>query len=107
MSIGWRGTVGFTVKSAKRTQFFSELNFTTQNYSPTKGEITKFSNDWGNQLPNLSHEQKNFEFEKTVTQDDSDPTNYNRTKELFPFSSFTLMVGLRYSFRNKELSTNN
>lgn len=102
VSIGLRGTVGFIVNNTKRMQFFTEMNFATQNYSPTKGEITRYSDDWGNQLPTLSSEEKNFKFERTVTQRDSDPANYTRTKVLFPLSSLALMVGVRYSFKSND-----
>ena len=70
-------------------------------YSPTKGEITESSYNGVSDLADMTTNDKMIDFVDKVTYDNT-PTNdgapAQELKETYPFSSFGINIGLKYSF---------
>ncbi|MBK5277425.1 MAG: hypothetical protein JJE09_01040 [Bacteroidia bacterium] len=96
LSIGFKGGFGIDVPIGEKTNFFTELVFTSMSYYPKEGTAT---------YSNGSSQQKiAFAREVTSTYNFSSPSNPDSSKELrmsMPFGSIALNVGLKLLLKKK------
>jgi hypothetical protein len=71
------------------------------NYSPKKGEVTKYTKNGEDILSSLSKSEREIEYVDHLSGNSNDFNPDETGKNLvlqFPFSSIGLSVGFRYSF---------
>jgi hypothetical protein len=99
MGVGCTSGIGVNFELSKSMSFFGEINVIAMSYSPKIGEITKYSVDGVDQLPDLTTADKEIEFVDEITVDyKNDRTENQPSQELsqsLPFSSTSINFGIR------------
>jgi hypothetical protein len=102
LAIGLNATIGALYAFNKKTGVFLELASTSMSYSPKKRVLTAYTIDGDDMLATgrFSLSSTETEYVKEVGHTDNDvktnSTLANRVK--YPFSSFEIKLGLRFSF---------
>jgi len=85
-----------------KMSLFGEFALISMSYAPTKSEITLYTEDGVDKLPELKTSEKmtifmdNYSFSWSETHSDSQPQQ--KFKQKFQFGSFGLNIGLKYYF---------
>jgi hypothetical protein len=101
IALGFMGAVGAKFKLSDNMSLFAELNTINQSYAPKKGELTEYSFNGTDRLPNLNTYQKEVEFVDKITYDGSYPPTSEPRKELkqkLPLGSVGINFGLEIRF---------
>ena len=99
IGFGLTSGIGANYSLSEMISLFGELNMVNMSYAPQKGEITEFTNNGVNILPDLTTKQKETEFLKEYTTSasnpipDSQPSQTLRQK--MPFGSIGLNIGVK------------
>ena len=101
IATGFTTTIGASYALNDKISLFGDLNFVNMSYSPTKGMITKYTEDGVDLLPSLDPIDKEIQFVDSYVEDDNiQPSITEPTKALkikFPFSSAGIHIGLKYT----------
>lgn len=98
ISLGFSGALGADFMLSDNIGLFAELGVITQSWAPKKGELTKYEVDGVDKLGEMDTYDKEIEFvdsysESSGSVDENSPMK--RLKMYFPFSSFSINVGIR------------
>ena len=107
LSIGFMGAIGIEVPLGGSCKFFTELNFISQSWAPTKGKITKFTVDGIDKLSTLNTRQKETDYVSSYSYSSGqyDPNQPSKSlKTYLPMSSIGLNVGLHLMLGKKHES---
>jgi len=94
-ALGVKGSLGLVFNTGKMIQFFTEIQFASMSYAPSKGKIVSYDIDGENMMDFLTDEEKSFRFEEGITLYGGEPENYNRVKNPLPFGSIGIQAGIR------------
>ena len=101
IATGFTTTIGASYALNDKISLFGDLNFVNMSYSPTKGMITKYTEDGVDLLPSLDPIDKEIQFVDSYVEDDNiQPSITEPTKALkikFPFSSAGIHIGIKYT----------
>lgn len=105
MALGLNSAVGVQFVFSDILGMFAEINMVNMSYAPTKGEITEFTDNGIDQLPNMTVSDKEFEFVNEITHSyEADPPEESQPTEMlkykYPFGSVGVHVGLVISLGN-------
>jgi outer membrane protein W len=98
-SFGFHGAIGITYMVSDKLGIFGELAGYYQQASPSKGEMTKNSDNGIDQLPKMNTQDKMITYQSSF----SDDANSNKGNPLVkltthnPFSSFGFNIGIHFS----------
>ncbi len=99
-AVGFHSAVGLEVGSQK-AKFFGEVSYIGLSYEPTRGETELFTVNGQDVMSQAPTYLKEFEVVEERTVSDTDPvvqtSPSKRMKQTFPFSSFGLNVGFRFT----------
>lgn len=94
-ALGVKGSLGLVFNTGKMVQFFTEIQFASMSYAPSKGKIVSYDIDGQSMMDYFPNEEKSFRFEEGITLVDGEPENYNRMKDPLPFGSIGIQAGIR------------
>ena len=101
VSLGFVARPGVRFALSDQFALFAEASIIASNYVPTKGEVTAFTVNGEDQLPNLTRSQKEVEFVDKLMYDsntlENPDTPQQQTKNSFAFSSIGLQIGGRFT----------
>jgi hypothetical protein len=101
IATGFTTTIGASVALNDKISFFGDLNLVNMSYSPTKGVLTKYTEDGLDLLPSFDLIDKEIQFVDSYVEDDNvQPAITEPAKALkmkFPFSSCGLYFGIKYT----------
>lgn len=101
-AFGGSASIGVSVSIMKNLSILGECNMINLSYAPTKGEITKFTQNNNDLLPGLTTKEKETDFVDKYSyyyynpSPDDQPAKELKTK--YPFGSIGFNVGLQYKF---------
>lgn len=105
LSLGANAVLGALYQFNKKTGIFLEMQVTAMAYSPKERELTAYTINGNNELAadKFPRRARVTEYVKEVTTSSSEPDNDPTlstlaTKIKYPFSTFALNLGLRFSF---------
>jgi hypothetical protein len=98
---GFTTTIGASYALNDKISLFGDLNLVNMSYSPTKGTITKYTEDGVDLLPSFDPIDKEIQFVDSYVEDDNiQPSITEPAKALkikFPFSSAGIHIGIKYT----------
>ena len=99
ISFGLTSGIGANFSLSDMLSLFGELNMVNMSYAPKKGEVTEFTSNGINQLPDLTTKQKETEFLKEFTVSTANPTPDSQPRQALsqkmPFGSVGLNIGVK------------
>ncbi len=102
LAFGLNAGVGALFTLSDKMSFFGEINMVNMSYAPTKGKLTKATDNGVDKLPGMTTRQKETEFVDSYTESSTNPpVDSQPRKELkqkLPFGSFGINFGLRIGF---------
>ncbi len=102
MAIGFNATLGCAFTVSENISIFAEINMVNMSYSPDKNELTEYTVNGVNQLPNMTVSQKQINYYETLVT--SNATIYPTTepsqalKQSLNFGSIGLNIGMKINF---------
>ncbi len=101
IATGFTTTIGASYALNDKISLFGDLNLVNMSYSPTKGTITKYTEDGVDLLPSFDPIDKEIQFVDSYVEDDNiQPSITEPAKALkikFPFSSAGIHIGIKYT----------
>jgi len=101
IAAGFTTIIGASYALNDKISLFGDLNLVNMSYSPTKGTITKYTEDGVDLLPSFDPIDKEIQFVDSYVEDDNiQPSITEPAKALkikFPFSSAGIHIGLKYT----------
>lgn len=100
-SVGFMGAVGAQVKLMERVRAYAELQFSHVLFAVRNRVLTSYTVDGAETIKGLSVNQREIEFQKTVTSDTSIPDSNKpavAVTQRFPLTYAGLQLGLAYRF---------
>jgi len=101
IATGFTTNIGASYALNDKISLFGDLNLVNMSYSPTKGTITKYTEDGVDLLPSFDPIDKEIQFVDSYVEDDNiQPSITEPAKALkikFPFSSAGIHIGLKYT----------
>jgi opacity protein-like surface antigen len=101
IATGFTTIIGASYALNDKISLFGDLNLVNMSYSPTKGMITKYTEDGVDLLPSFDPIDKEIQFVDSYVEDDNiQPSITEPAKALkikFPFSSAGIHIGLKYT----------
>jgi len=101
LSIGFNATFGCNYYYSNNISFFAEFNMLNISFSPGRSEITEYTVQGVNELPNLSVASRQTNYFESVSSSDALLPNTVPSKALkqtFSFGSIGLNIGMKISF---------
>ncbi len=99
LAFGLNAGVGALYNLSEKMTFFGELNMVNLSYAPTNGELTEATKNGANELPGMTIRERETVFvssyDRNAPRPDSQPRQ--ELKQKFPFGSFGINIGLRFS----------
>ena len=99
ISFGLTSGIGANFSLSDMLSIFGELNMVNMSYAPKKGEITEYTSNGINQLPDLTTKQKETEYLKEFTVSTANPTPDSQPSQALsqkmPFGSVGLNIGVK------------
>jgi outer membrane protein W len=101
MGIGYNAALGANFEIGDNMFLFGEFAITNMSYGPSKGSLTKSTNDGVDVLSNLNTSEKEFEYldnysEPRIPPKDNEPTK--SLKNYYSFGSIGLNIGFKMTF---------
>jgi hypothetical protein len=96
LSLGFRGAVGVTYGLNEKLKLFSEINFQSMSYAPTKRTLTAYTVNGENRIDDISPENREQKLEKEYKTDSEEGTPPMR--QPYSMNSWGLQVGVLFSF---------
>jgi len=100
LAVGVSASLGASFKLNDKISLFGELALISLSYAPTKGEITAYTENGADKLSSLTTNDKQTDFvDKTTTTSTATPDSQpnQQLKSKYPFGSFGLNIGLKYT----------
>ncbi len=99
LAFGLNAGVGALYSLSEKMSFFGELNMVNLSYAPTNGELTEATDNGANELSGMTIRQRETVFVSSYNRDAPRPDSQPRQelKQKFPFGSFGVNIGLRFS----------
>ena len=99
LAFGLNAGVGALFNMSEKMSFFGELNMVNLSYAPTKGELTEATFNGADELPTMTTRERETVFvssyNRNAPRSDSQPRQ--ELEQKFPFGSFGVNIGLRFS----------
>lgn len=102
LTFGYNAAIGVAYDVAQNIGLIFEVNDRSLSYSPTQGELQKYTINAVDQLPQTPTYFKKFVYKESITNNSNTSTDLNepsqQNKTHYPFSSVTISAGIKYSF---------
>lgn len=103
MALGFSAAIGTNYSFNEKMSLFGELNMISMTYAPSKGELTKWTNDGVDMLVGATIRQKETEYLDSydISSEDNFPTEsmpQQSIKTPYSFGSLGVKIGIRYAF---------
>jgi hypothetical protein len=103
MALGYQAAAGMNWKLSDKLDFFTEVNFVNMTWYAKKGEITEYTENGEDMLPNIQTLYKEVEFVKEYNPQgvyDNPDIPLKKPRSGSPLSSFGAQAGIRFSIFN-------
>ncbi len=99
LAFGFHGGIGLNFSLSSNLSLFSELNINNLTYAPKEGEITKYTVNGVNLLPESTVRDREIEYvDETISDGSSDPNRPSKApKTSFAYGTLGINIGLKYS----------
>lgn len=105
LATGFQSAVGMNWQLSEKLDLFTELNFVSMTYYPGESNLIEYISNGTDYLPGMALSLTQTQYKKKVDWSSSniDPNKpTTELREAFPFSSISLLLGIRFYILNKE-----